>query len=83
MVAKCLAMANEVSDLPSPGPALVSVNVLGIPFSVVNCRAVHRDRWASRQGRPRIGEFFFNVLCDWNNAQHCKTGNLLDLLGRV
>ena len=42
--AKCLAMANEVNDLPSPGPALVITKLLGTPFSVVNCNAVHKER---------------------------------------
>jgi hypothetical protein len=37
-------MASAVTDLPSDGPALVTSNVLGNPFSVENCSEVHNER---------------------------------------
>ena len=44
MVAKWRAMASDVIDLPSDGPALVTTSDFGSPLSVENCSAVHSER---------------------------------------
>jgi hypothetical protein len=42
-VAKCLAIASDVNDLPSDGPALVTNSVLGRPLVVENWSEAQSD----------------------------------------
>jgi hypothetical protein len=78
-VAKCLAIASDVNDLPSDGPALVTNSVLGRPLGRrIGARRKASDRLPiAPNADPKLRSDRISSSDLGNNAECCKSGDPL------